>query len=131
MDIQLSLIVLVNVDAGKLMSERTRSNESCVSLHETSHTPILSTSSRDSEETMPIIESPIFVASSSQSDVESWIMQRESIQRYLTPILRVMVTASRNAFESDSIGMPSWRDWKLMVVVVVIGWRPQRWERVR
>ena len=55
MDIQLSLIVLVNVDAGKLESERTRSNESCVSLHETSHTPILSTSSRDSEETMPII----------------------------------------------------------------------------
>ena len=55
MDIQLSLIVLVNVDAGKRKSERSRSNESCVSLHETSHTPILSTSSRHSGETVLII----------------------------------------------------------------------------
>ena len=54
MDIQLSLIVLVNVDGWKIKSERTRSNESCISLYETSHTPILSTTSRNSEETMPI-----------------------------------------------------------------------------
>ena len=59
------------------------------------------------------------------------VIQRVASQRYRTPILRVIVTASRNVFESDSIGMPSWRDWKLVVVVVMIGWRPQRWERVR
>ena len=36
------------------------------------------------------------------------MMQRESIQRYLKPILRVMVTASRKVWEREDIGILFW-----------------------
>jgi hypothetical protein len=40
--------------------------------------------------------SAIRAASCSQSSLEFWIMQRESIQMYLIPKFLVIVTASRN-----------------------------------
>src|SRR5262245_34794086 len=73
---------------------------------------------------------PIFVTSLCQSSSESWNMQRESIQRYLMPNFRVILTASLNDSGKFSTSIPDFKSGKLSFVSIIGTTPPQQWDRV-